>query len=161
LQAHHGKLDAGLGIFALLGTPSVQSIHDYYPFAIENGGRLAPTMAGELVDRPVFWWLFVASLAWVLPTLALCVVTIISVCNMSFGELLMFFFGVSGVMCDVNLCNVFLLLFMVLWLPISATLCRRALQTMWHAFMFLGLRFFPLFFFLLGGLCCFFLYEFD
>jgi hypothetical protein len=28
--------------------------------------------------------------------------------------------------------------------------------TLWHAFMFLGLRFFPLFFFLLGGLHCFF-----
>jgi hypothetical protein len=27
----------------------------------------------------------------------------------------------------------------------------------WHAFLFLGLRFFPLFFFLLGGLHCFFL----
>jgi hypothetical protein len=29
---------------------------------------------------------------------------------------------------------------------------------LWHAFLFLGLRFFPLlFFFLLGGLSCFFL----
>jgi hypothetical protein len=35
---------------ALLATPSVQSIHDYYPFAMEDGGRLAP-MATELVDR--------------------------------------------------------------------------------------------------------------
>jgi uncharacterized membrane protein len=26
---------------------------------------------------------------------------------------------------------------------------------LWHPFMFLGLRFFPLFFFLLGGLRCF------
>jgi hypothetical protein len=26
----------------LLGTPSVQSIHDYYPFAMEDGGKLAP-----------------------------------------------------------------------------------------------------------------------
>jgi hypothetical protein len=32
-----------------------------------------------------------------------------------------------------------------------------ALPTLWHAFLFLGLRFFPLFFFLLGGLHCFFL----
>jgi hypothetical protein len=36
----------------LLGTPSVQSIHDYYPFAMEDGGRLAP-MAAELIDRMV------------------------------------------------------------------------------------------------------------
>jgi hypothetical protein len=50
LGAQHGKLDADLRTCALLGTPSVQSIHDYYPFAMEDGGRLAP-MAVELVDR--------------------------------------------------------------------------------------------------------------
>jgi hypothetical protein len=33
--------------FALLGPPSVQSIHDYFPFAMEDGGRLA----AELVVR--------------------------------------------------------------------------------------------------------------
>jgi hypothetical protein len=47
-------------------------------------------------------------------------------------------------MYDVNSFNVFLLLFMVLWVPISATLRRRAVLTLWHAFLFLGLRFFPL-----------------
>jgi hypothetical protein len=50
LGAQQGKLDADLRISALLGTPSVQSVHDYYPFAVENGSRLAP-MAAELVDR--------------------------------------------------------------------------------------------------------------
>jgi hypothetical protein len=50
LGAQHGKLDADLRTSALLGTPSVQSIHDYYSFAMEDGGRLAP-MAAELVDR--------------------------------------------------------------------------------------------------------------
>jgi hypothetical protein len=49
LGAQHGKLDADLRTSALLGTPSVLSIHDYYPFAMEDGGRLAP-MAAELVD---------------------------------------------------------------------------------------------------------------
>jgi hypothetical protein len=49
LGAEHGKLDADLRTFALLGTPSVQSVHDYYPFPMEDGGRLAP-MAAELVD---------------------------------------------------------------------------------------------------------------
>jgi hypothetical protein len=34
----------------LLGTPSVQSIHDNYPFAMEDGGWLAP-MVVVLVDR--------------------------------------------------------------------------------------------------------------
>jgi hypothetical protein len=50
LGAQHGKLDADLRTYALLGTPSVQWIHDYYPFAMEDGGRLAP-MAAELVYR--------------------------------------------------------------------------------------------------------------
>jgi hypothetical protein len=50
LGAEHGTLDADLRTSALLGAPSVQSIHYYYPFAMEDGGRLAP-MAVELVDR--------------------------------------------------------------------------------------------------------------
>jgi hypothetical protein len=50
LGAQHGKNDAELRTSALLGTPSVQSVHNYYPFALEDRGRLAP-MAMELVDR--------------------------------------------------------------------------------------------------------------
>jgi hypothetical protein len=50
LGAQHGKIDADLRTFALLGTPLIQLVHDYYPFAMEDGGRLAP-MAAELVDR--------------------------------------------------------------------------------------------------------------
>jgi hypothetical protein len=50
LGAQHGKLEADLRTSALLGTPSVMSIHDNYPFAMENGGRWAP-MAAELVNH--------------------------------------------------------------------------------------------------------------
>ena len=50
LGVEHGKLDADLRTSTLLSTPSVQSIHGYYPFAMGDGGRLAP-MAAELVDR--------------------------------------------------------------------------------------------------------------
>jgi hypothetical protein len=50
LGAQNSKLDADLRTSSLLGTPSVKSIHDYYPFAMEDGGRLAP-MAPKLVDR--------------------------------------------------------------------------------------------------------------
>jgi hypothetical protein len=61
-------------------------------------------------------------------------------------------------MCEENSCNVFLLLFMALWVLISATLFRRAMLVVWHACVFLGLRFFPpFFFFLVGGLHCFLL----
>jgi hypothetical protein len=96
LGAQHGKLDADLRTSALLGTPSVQSIHDYYPFALEDGGRLAP-MADELVDRLAILVAvrrFPASLAWVLITFVLCALTIMSVCNISFVELPLFLFDV-------------------------------------------------------------------
>jgi hypothetical protein len=36
LEAQQCKLDADIRTFALFGTPSVQSVHDYYPFAQEN-----------------------------------------------------------------------------------------------------------------------------
>jgi hypothetical protein len=42
LGAQHGKLDADLRTSTLLGTPSVQMVHDYYRFALDDGGRLAP-----------------------------------------------------------------------------------------------------------------------
>jgi hypothetical protein len=48
----------------------------------------------------------------------------------------MFLFGVYGGGCGENSCNVFLLLFMVLWVPIFATLCMRAVLMLWHAFQF-------------------------
>jgi hypothetical protein len=144
LGAQHGimelsKLDADLRTSALLGTPSVQSIHDYYPFAMEDGARCRRWRLSWLIAW-LFWWLYVVSLAWGLLTLAPCALTIMSVCNISFVGLLMFLFGVLGGMCDVNSCNVFMLLFMVLWDPTSATLFRRAVLTLWHAFMFLGPR---------------------
>jgi hypothetical protein len=55
LGAQHSKLDADLRTSALFGTLSVLSyVHGYYPFALEDGGRLAP-MAFELVDYLVIW----------------------------------------------------------------------------------------------------------
>jgi hypothetical protein len=79
-------------------------------------------------------------------------------CNISFVKLPLFIFDVFGGMFvnGENSCNVFQLLFMALWVPIFATLCRRAVLMLWHASLFLGLRIFPPFFFLLGGLRCLF-----
>jgi hypothetical protein len=37
-----------------------------------------------------------------------------------------------------NSCHVFLLLFMVLWVPIFAMLYKRAVQVLWHASMVLA-----------------------
>jgi hypothetical protein len=90
-------------------------------------------------------------------TLALYALIVASACDISFVELLLFLFGVFGGMCDVK-CNVFHLLLMVLimWVSISPKVCKRAVLTLRHAFVFLGLKFSPVFFFLLGGLHCLF-----
>jgi hypothetical protein len=68
--------------------------------------------------------------------------------------------GLGGI-CGDNSCTVFLLLFMLLWLPISVMLCKRALPMLWHVFLFLGLRhvgfFLLIFSFLIGYFHCFFL----
>ena len=50
LIAQLGKFDRDVQISARAGTPSVQSVHEYYPFVVEDGGRLAP-LALELLDR--------------------------------------------------------------------------------------------------------------
>jgi uncharacterized membrane protein len=55
----------------------------------------------------LFRWPFVASLAWVLMTLVLFALTVMSVCSISFVELLMFLFGVFSGMCGESSCNVF------------------------------------------------------
>jgi hypothetical protein len=44
--AQQGKPNADLRTPALLGTPGVQSVHDYYPFALEEGGLMAPIYGG-------------------------------------------------------------------------------------------------------------------
>jgi hypothetical protein len=52
LGTQRDKLDRDLRTFAWLGMPSVQSLHYYYPFALEDGWRLAhmaDDMAGRLV----------------------------------------------------------------------------------------------------------------
>jgi hypothetical protein len=103
LGAQHGELNADLRTCALLGTPSVQSVHDYYPFAMENGGRLAP-MAVELVDRLA---ILVAVRRFhgmgVADSRSLCF-DILSICNILVVELLLFHFDVFWGMCDTNSC---------------------------------------------------------
>jgi hypothetical protein len=118
------------------------------PFALEVGDRLAP-MAAEFVDC-LFRWQFVASsMAWVLLTLVLCdmSVCIISLHRSTYVP----FRRLSGDVRREFLQRLYAALFMVLWVHIFAMLCMRAVLMLWHAFLFLGLRFPPLFFFLLYG----------
>jgi hypothetical protein len=109
-----------LHTYAWLDTPSVQAVHDYHPFALEDGGRLV-----ELVDR-------LAILVAVRRLHGIGVAYSRSlrydnyVRMQHFVRRTTFPFGVFWGMRGDNSCNVFLLLFMVLWVPISATLCRRA-----------------------------------
>jgi hypothetical protein len=39
-----------------------------------------------------------------------------------------------------NLCNVFLMFIMVLWVIVSVMPCKRVVPKLWHASQFLGLR---------------------
>jgi hypothetical protein len=137
LGAQHGKFDADHRTSALLDTPSVQLVHDYYPFELEDGGRSAP-MAAELVDRLAT---FVADRRF--PSMGVVNSrSLRSDSHIRMMQLLLLLFGDFGGMCGENSCNGFLLLFMVLRVPIPATLCKRAVLMLWHAFMFLVLRFF-------------------
>jgi hypothetical protein len=61
---------------------------------------------------------------------------IIGIIGIVTAQLLVLFWGMRG----ESSCNLFLLLFMAPWVPISTTLCRRAVLMLWHAFLFLGLR---------------------
>jgi hypothetical protein len=146
LGGQQAKFDADLiRASIVLGTPSVHTVHEYYSFDLEDGGRLAP-MADELVYRMSILVAARRFLGMGAYDYHFCAMAIMSVCSISFVELLMFLFGVFGGMCGENSCNVFLQLFMVILVPISLTLCKRAVLMLWHAFLFLGLRLFPLFF---------------
>jgi hypothetical protein len=156
LGAQHGKLDADLRTYALLGTPSVQAIHDYYPFAMEDGGRLAP-MAAELLDR-------MAILVVVRRFHDMGAADSRSMRSDSYVRMQHFVRRSTYVPFRRFLGDVRREIMQRLSAALHGTLgsylrdaFRRAVLTLWPAFVFLGLRFFPLFFFLLGGLHCFFL----
>jgi hypothetical protein len=144
LGAQHGKLDADLRTSPLLGTPSIQSVHDYYPFAMEDGGMLAP-MTAELVDRLAilvavrrFHGMGVGDCRslrcdnYVRMQHFVCLTTYVPFRR---------FLGYGRRKFMQCLCAA---LHMLHWVPISVTLCKRAVLMLWHAFLLLGLWFFPL-----------------
>jgi hypothetical protein len=122
---------------------------------MEDGSRLAP-MAAELVDRPAILVVVRRFPRMGAPD-SRSLRSHNCVRMQHFVRRIIFvpfrrFWG----MCGESSCNVFMMFFMAFWVPISATFCKRAILMLWHAFLFLGLRFFPLSFFLLGGPCYFF-----
>jgi hypothetical protein len=50
LAAQQAKFDRDVQASTRTGTPPVHTVHEYYPFVVEDGGRLAP-LACELLDR--------------------------------------------------------------------------------------------------------------
>jgi hypothetical protein len=140
LGAEHGKIDADLRTFALLlDTVSVLSVHYYYPFALHDGGRLAH-MAVDLVDRLA---ILVAvhrfpSMGVVDPR-SLRSHSCVRMQHLVRQSVYVPFQRILG-MCGVITFDVFLILLMALWVLIFATLYKRALLMLWHAFMFLGRR---------------------
>jgi hypothetical protein len=137
LEAQQGRLDAYLRNSALLGSSSLQSVHDYHPFALEGVGRLAHVTA-ELV---VCLAILVAERHF----LDMCAVDSRSLRSNNYVRMNRIvrrstyvpfrrFWG----MCGENSCNVFLLPFMVLCVPIFVMLYMREVPMLWH--MFLGLR---------------------
>jgi hypothetical protein len=108
---------------------------------MEDGGRLAPMIA-ELVDR-----LAISVIVRRFPSMgvansrSLRIGIYVRMQHSVRRTTYMFLFGVFGGICGENSWNVFLMLFMVLWVPISVTLFRRALLMLWLAFLFLGLCF--------------------
>jgi hypothetical protein len=52
MSAQQGKMDDDLRTSSSLGTLFITPYSDYFPIALEDGGRLAP-MAVDLVDRLV------------------------------------------------------------------------------------------------------------
>jgi hypothetical protein len=65
LRVEHDKLDADLRTSALRGTPSVQSVHDYYPFALEDGAMGPGWRLWRMswLIALLCWWQFIASMA--------------------------------------------------------------------------------------------------
>jgi hypothetical protein len=112
LGAQHGKLDADLRTSALLNNTSVHSIHDYFLFAMGDGGRLEP-MAAELVDRMA---ILVAVRRFprmgAADSRSLRSATYARMQHLVRRTIVPFrrFWG----MCEMNSCNVFLLVFVVL-----------------------------------------------
>jgi hypothetical protein len=153
LGAQHGKLDADLRTPALLGTLSVQSVHDCYPFALGDGGHLAP-MAAELVDRVIIQVAFRRFLGMgATDSRSLRFDNYVRMQH--FGRRATYavpFRRFLGNVRRESMQRLSAALHDTLGSSISATLCKMAVLMMWHAFLFLGLLFFPLFFFLLGGL---------
>jgi hypothetical protein len=87
LGAQYGKLDADLRASALLGTLAVHSVHVYYPFALEDGGRLAHK-AVELVDRVATLVVVCRSCSMGVIDSRYYVLAFTSACNISFVDLL-------------------------------------------------------------------------
>jgi hypothetical protein len=122
----------------LLGTPSVQSIHDYYTFALEDVGRLAP-MAAELVDRLAI--LIVRRFLGMGAMDSLhCVLIVMSTCNISFVDLLMFSVPFRWFLLGDDVRREIVHRLSTSLHGTLGSYLRHVTYLVWHAFMFLVLK---------------------
>jgi hypothetical protein len=143
LGAQHGKLDADLRTSAFLGTPSAHAVHDYYPLALEDGGRLAP-MAAELVDRMAnlvairrFHGMGAAD-SRSLRSYNYVRMQHLFVLRTTYVPFRRFWWDVRRKFMQ----RLYTALHGTLGFSIFATFCMRAVLMLWHTFSFLGLSFF-------------------
>jgi hypothetical protein len=146
MGAQHVKIDVDLRNSSSLGTPSIQSVHDY---TLEDGGRLAP-IAVDLVDR-----LAILVVVRRFPSMGAADSRFLRSKSYAarieefvplYGALHLFpsvdFFG----MCVVGSCNALLCFFMARWVPISVMHCRRVVKLLLPASLLRGVRLMCLFF---------------
>jgi hypothetical protein len=133
-----------------LAMPSIQSVHDYYLFAFEDGGRLAH-VAFDLVDR-------LATLVALRRFPSIEVTDSRSYRYESYARMkefvrrsTLFLFVDFLRMCAVSSCNVFVWVVMGRWVPISVMPCMRVVQLLLHASLLRGSRLLSLFLFFLAG----------
>jgi hypothetical protein len=109
---------------------------------IEDGGKLAP-MPTDLVDRLAMLVAVCrfpgmgAHDSWSLRLDSYDRMQKIFCSSIYFCSLSNFFRG-CAVRSEIS-CNVFLLLFMTIWVLVFRTLCRREIRMLWYAVLFLGL----------------------
>jgi hypothetical protein len=104
LGAQHGKLDADLCTSALLGTPRFIRPMTTTPSLRRMGAGLRLWRLSWMIGC-IFWWQLVASLALVMQTLIHRGMTLMSACNISFVDLLLF---LAAVFCGMHLMREFI-----------------------------------------------------
>jgi hypothetical protein len=134
-EARQGELNIDLRTSAVLGALSIRSVHDYYPFAFEDGGQLAP-IAVDQVELLAYFLRFYCMSAAVSRSLRSNSYVRIKEFVDLFADLLIVFLSAgSRVMCVESACNIFPWFFTAPCDHIFRMLCMRAALMLLRAFL--------------------------